>query len=66
MKFEHVSVLGLAHVDAPEVITSREIEMELSKTVERLGMPMGLLEHVAGIQERRWWPEGVMPSDAAT
>ena len=59
-------MLGLSHVDAPEVITSREIEMQLSKTVERLGMPMGLLEHVAGIQERRWWPNGTMPSDAAT
>ena len=45
MKFEHVSVLGLAHVDAPEVVTSKQIELELSKTVERLGMPMGLLEH---------------------
>ena len=66
MKFENVSVIGLSHVDAPEVITSREIEKELSQTVERLGMPMGLLEHVAGIQERRWWPVGTMPSDAAT
>ena len=65
MKFEHVSVLGLAHVDAPEVVTSKQIEVELSKTVERLGMPMGLLEHVAGIQERRWWPVGTKPSDAS-
>ena len=66
MTFNNVAVLGLAHVDAPEVITSRQIETELSQTVERLGLPMGLLEHVAGIKERRWWAPNVMPSDAAT
>ena len=65
MKFRNVSMIELAHVDAPEVVTSRQIEKELSKTTERLGLPMGLLEHVAGIQERRWWPEDTMPSDAA-
>ncbi len=65
MNFSKVSVIELAHVDAPEVITSRDIEIELAQTIERLGLPIGLLENVAGIQERRWWPADVMPSDAA-
>jgi hypothetical protein len=44
MKFSKVSVVELAHVDAPEVVTSRDIEIELAQTIERLGLPIGLLE----------------------
>jgi len=66
MKFNEVAVVGLAHVDAPVVVSSAEFEKQLLPTAERIGIPPGMLEHVAGIQERRWWPEDVMPSDAAT
>ncbi len=66
MLFENVAVAGLAHVDAPHRITSAEFEDRLAPTYERLGIRPGILRDVAGIEARRWWDEGVQPSDAAT
>ena len=66
MRFENVSVLGLAHAEAPNRIPSADFERRLANTMERLGMPPGMLQGLAGIESRRWWDEGVMPSDAAT
>ena len=66
MRFENVGLVGVAHVDAPNRIASSEFERRLGATMERLGLPPGMLENVAGIKERRWWDVGTMPSDAAT
>jgi 3-oxoacyl-[acyl-carrier-protein] synthase-3 len=65
MKFENVSVLSVAHVDAPHRITSEEIEAQLSPTMARLGIRPDLLRNLSGIMERRVWDEGVQPSHAA-
>ena len=65
MRFENVSILGVAHVDAPHRVTSAEIEGRLAETLNRLGMRPDLLRDVSGIEERRVWDEGVQPSDAA-
>jgi 3-oxoacyl-[acyl-carrier-protein] synthase III len=66
MNFENLSILSVRHVDAPHVVTSAEIQAELSETMERLGLPPNLLEGLAGIHERRFWNEDTQPSDAAT
>ncbi len=66
MNFENLSILTVRHVDAPHRVTSREIQTELSDTMERLGLPPNLLESLAGIHERRFWNEQTQPSDAAT
>ena len=58
-------MLGNATVEAveyelaPHVITSKEIEEEISGTMERLRLPMGILSMLTGIRERRVWEEGV-------
>ncbi|MEE4274234.1 MAG: 3-oxoacyl-ACP synthase III [Thermoanaerobaculales bacterium] len=65
MRFEQVSILGVAHVDAPHVVTSQEIEERLAGTLERLGMKPNQLRDVSGIEQRRVWDEGFQPSDAA-
>ena len=65
MKFDNVSVLSVAHVDAPHRIPSKEIERELAPTMERLGVRPDLLRELSGIIERRFWDEGVMPSEVA-
>jgi 3-oxoacyl-[acyl-carrier-protein] synthase-3 len=65
MKYENVSVLSVAHVDAPHRITSEEIEAQLAPTMKRLGVPLDLLRQRSGIIERRVWDEGVVPSAAA-
>ena len=66
MNFENLSILSVRHVDAPNVVTSAEIQSELGETMDRLGLPPNLLEGVAGIHERRFWDEDTKPSDAAT
>lgn len=59
------AILSVAHVDAPEVVTSAEFDEILADTYERVGTHPGLLESLAGIRERRWWPEGHLYTDAA-
>ena len=54
MNFENLSIMSVCHVDAPQIVTSSEIQSELGETMERLGLPPNLLEGVAGIHERRY------------
>lgn len=65
MHFENVRILGLHHVEPPNVVTSAEIERRLAPTMVRLGIPAGLLENLTGIVERRFWDAGAVPSDGA-
>ena len=64
-RYRDVVISGLAHIDAPHVVTSAEIEEQLSGTLERLGVEPGLLESLSGIQERRVYDHGTMPSQVA-
>ncbi len=66
MRFQHVAIASVAHVDAPNRLSSAEIVVRLLPVMERLGLRTDLLEGVAGIDARRVWDEGVFPSDAAT
>jgi 3-oxoacyl-[acyl-carrier-protein] synthase-3 len=59
------SIWGLGHVNAPEVVTSAWIDEQLAETYERCGIRPGLLESVAGIVERRWWPAELTFDEAA-
>jgi 3-oxoacyl-[acyl-carrier-protein] synthase III len=63
--FTRSSVWSVAHVDAPEIVTSAWIDEQLSETYERVGVRAGLLDSVAGIRARRWWPEDVTFDDVA-
>jgi len=64
-RYKSVVISGLAHVDAPHVVTSSEIESQMTTTLERLGIEPGLLEALSGISERRIWDEGTRPSEVA-
>ena len=64
-RYAHVAISGLAHIDAPHVRTSRDIEAALAPTLERLEIPSGLLESLSGITERRLWDPGTQPSEFA-
>jgi 3-oxoacyl-[acyl-carrier-protein] synthase III len=66
MRFQNVSIAGLAYVDAPVVVPTGDIERQLWPTAERLGIRLDLLTALTGIDERRFWERGVQPSDAAT
>ncbi|HEV7624160.1 MAG TPA: 3-oxoacyl-ACP synthase III [Amnibacterium sp.] len=51
----NVALLSVASVIAPIVTTSIEIERRLEPILRRLRLPVGLLERVAGVVERRNW-----------
>ena len=64
-RFRDTAVLSVSIAEAPIVVTSAEIDDALSSTYERLEVTPGLLEGLAGIKERRWWPSDVSFADAA-
>lgn len=66
MLFQNVSIAGLAHIDAPHTLTSKEINERLQPTYDRLGIKTDVLGDVAGIHARRLWDQDVQASDAAT
>jgi 3-oxoacyl-[acyl-carrier-protein] synthase-3 len=61
----NTAVLSVSAVDAPVVVTSDEIDDRLRSTYERVGLKPGMLSRLAGIKERRWWPEDVSFTDGA-
>lgn len=65
MHFSNVSILGLGHVDAPHRIRSTDIEERLAPMAERVGLKADMLSSLTGILERRYWDEGVRPSEVA-
>jgi len=64
-RFTDTAVLSVSIAEAPIVMTSAEIDAALAETYARLDVRPGLLEGLAGIVERRWWPEDVTFADAA-
>jgi acyl-CoA:acyl-CoA alkyltransferase len=64
-RYRDTAILSVTAADAPIVVTSDEIDAQLAETYERTGLMPGMLESLAGITERRWWPEDVTFADAA-
>ena len=64
-RYSDTTILSVCGVDAPRIVTSAEFDDRLAGTYERVGLRPGLLQGLAGITERRWWPEDVGFSDAA-
>lgn len=63
--YRDTAILSVTAADAPIVVTSAEIDDQLLGTYERVGLRSGMLEALAGITERRWWPTDVTFADAA-
>jgi acyl-CoA:acyl-CoA alkyltransferase len=64
-RLANTAVLSVCAVEAPIVVPSSSFDERLSKTYERVGLLPGMLEELAGVRERRWWPEDVSFADAA-
>ena len=65
MKFARACIESLAAVLPDEIWTSAQIEERLGPLYGRLKLPVGRLELMTGIRERRRWPAGTRPSDAS-
>ncbi|MDT8450171.1 MAG: 3-oxoacyl-ACP synthase III [Wenzhouxiangellaceae bacterium] len=66
MLFENVVIKSVVSVDPPHAVSSDEIRERLRPTFEKLRVRGNPLIDLAGIKERRYWDDGVLPSDAAT
>jgi 3-oxoacyl-[acyl-carrier-protein] synthase III len=66
MKFQNVVLESLDYAQAPDVLTSEQLEERLRPVYERLKLPFGRLELMTGIRERRFWPSTHRPSAAST
>lgn len=64
-RLRNTSILSVCGVEAPVVATSAAFDDRLSETYQRTGLRRGMLEELAGVRERRWWPEDVSFADAA-
>ncbi|MFK8083574.1 MAG: 3-oxoacyl-ACP synthase III [Granulosicoccus sp.] len=64
-QFNDVGIVSIQACDAPVVVTSDEIDDLLAPFYERVGADRGLLQKLAGINERRQWPANVSFIDAA-
>ncbi len=63
--YADTAVLSVTGMEAPITVLSSEFDDQLAETYERVGLRPGMLETLAGIVERRWWPEGMTFADAA-
>ena len=66
MRYKKVFIESFGYELPGNVITSDEIERRLQPLYEKLNLPQGRLELMSGIKERRYWGNGVMPSDVST
>ncbi|KGM13566.1 3-oxoacyl-ACP synthase III [Cellulomonas bogoriensis] len=55
---DNVALLSLATITPERVTTSADIDERLAPALQRLRLPSGLLQRVAGVHERRNWAEG--------
>ncbi len=65
IQYSRVCLDTFAYQLPPRIISSEQIEERLSPLYDRLRLPRGRLELMSGIKERRLWPEGTKPSEAA-
>lgn len=66
MKYSGVYIEAFEAYLPEAIITSDEVETMLEPVYSRLKLPKGRLEMFSGIKERRYWPEGTLPSDVST
>ena len=65
MKYSHVYLNNFGYQLPPNVVSSDDLEARLAPVYERLKLPVGRLQLMSGIKERRFWDAGTKPSDGA-
>ena len=65
MIFEHVALQSLAIREAPEIVTSAEIERRIGALATRIGLAR-VLTTLTGVERRRLWPPGTPIASAAS
>jgi acyl-CoA:acyl-CoA alkyltransferase len=63
MRYQNVCLDAISYTLPDEIVTSDEIEARLEPLYSRLKLPLGRLELMSGIGQRRFWPSGMLPSE---
>jgi len=66
MKYENVYIESLGYHLPGNVVSSEDLEHRLQPVYEKLKLPFGRLEMMSGIRERRFWDQGVFPSEVSS
>lgn len=65
MRYSNVCIEAVAGEIPNRIVSSRSIEDQLKPVYEQFNIPLGSLEHLTGIRERRFWEQGILPSQAS-
>jgi 3-oxoacyl-[acyl-carrier-protein] synthase-3 len=65
MRYQKVFVNAIGYELPQEVVSTRSLEEALRPVYQALKLPLGQLEAITGIRERRWWPRQFKVSDGA-
>ena len=65
MQYTKVHIDAIGYELPPIVVTTSELEDRLTPMFEKLRVAKGQVEHMTGIQERRWWEPGYPLSSGA-
>ena len=65
MRYANVNIAAFGYELAPNVITSDDLEQQLSAVYKALHLQVGQLEALTGIAERRWWDPDFQLSQGA-
>jgi 3-oxoacyl-[acyl-carrier-protein] synthase III len=66
MQYNKVRVESFGYELPEHSVTSLSLEERLAPIYNKLNLPYGRLEMMTGIRERRFWDDGVTPSQAST
>lgn len=66
MRFKNVCIEGLSYLLPESVVSSSEIEEHLAPLYRTLKIPVGTLEALTGVKQRRLWPVELTPSHFAS
>jgi len=66
MRCDAVQILSICHIEAPEILSSEEIEGRLAPLLKRLAIPVGILKKLSGIESRHMFPADYPPSEGAS
>lgn len=65
MQFSNVCIESLGYTLPPQMVTTAALEQQLAPVYDRLRLPEGRLELMTGIQQRRFWPSDMLPSETS-
>lgn len=65
MKYHRVFIESVAYELPTNIVRTSAIEQQLKPALDRMNMPLGRLEFLIGLKERRFWDDGTKPSQPA-